>query len=220
VPGPVTPQLGVTGPGRSEPAARPTEPDAWDDEANDEPPPPRVARSRERLDARPADRTGDGGHGRDDGDRERDAWAPAWERPRRLEAYPTLRSQRFSGLGLSSLLIAVVAILLAAVLLFFLPSLLGVGSGPSTASPTPSTAVAASQALESTVPSAAPAPTAQTYVVQSGDTLSRIANKFHVSLQALIDANKTNLPNPDKLQIGDVINIPTVTPTALPAASS
>lgn len=46
----------------------------------------------------------------------------------------------------------------------------------------------------------------QSYTVQSGDTLSAIAQKFNVALQALIDANHIN--NPDLIQIGQVLTIP------------
>jgi hypothetical protein len=50
--------------------------------------------------------------------------------------------------------------------------------------------------------------------------MSKIANKFHVPLAALIDANKTTIPNPNVLQVGDTVIIPSTTPTALPGASS
>ena len=49
-------------------------------------------------------------------------------------------------------------------------------------------------------------PTAQVYVVQPGDTLSRIAESFGVTLDALI---KTNLiVNPDALQVNQELTIP------------
>lgn len=187
--------------------------DEWD--AQEEAPPPRAARTargHERLDRGDPSEREEPGRGRDLG-------APSWERPRRLEAYPTLRSRRLGGLGLPSLAIALIAVLLAALLLFFLPSLLGVGSGPAASSPTPSVP-AASVPPASVLPTIAAAPTPMTYTAQSGDTFSRIANKFHVPLQALIDANKANFPDPNKLQIGDVLIIPTTTPTSVPAASA
>jgi len=59
------------------------------------------------------------------------------------------------------------------------------------------------------------APTAgsvQTYAVQAGDTLSSIAEAFGLNLEQLIAAN--HLTNPDRLDIGQVLVIPQVTPQA------
>ncbi len=61
-----------------------------------------------------------------------------------------------------------------------------------------------------------PEPTAQVYVVQAGDTMSRIANRFGVPLAVLVDANKDTIPNPDVLEIGQEVIIPPVAPTSLP----
>lgn len=207
-----------------EPAVEPEpEPDweereAWDeghDEGHDEGRPPSGAPP-----AGPARRRGheriDPAHELDP--RERDVYAPSWERPRRLEAYPTLRSRRLSALVLPPLMLALVAILLAAAALFFLPSLLGLVGGPS-GSPTPAPSATAGPSV-SNGPSVAPAATPQTYTVQAGDTMSKIANRFHVPLAALIDANRATVPNPDKLAVGDVLIIPTATPSELPGAST
>ena len=38
-------------------------------------------------------------------------------------------------------------------------------------------------------------------------------------MATLIDANKTNIPNPNVLNVGDIVIIPSTTPTALPGAS-
>ncbi|MGH3913513.1 MAG: LysM peptidoglycan-binding domain-containing protein [Pseudonocardiaceae bacterium] len=46
-----------------------------------------------------------------------------------------------------------------------------------------------------------------TYIVQRGDTLSEIAERFGVTLQNLIRANP-QIPNPDLIHPGEVINIP------------
>ncbi|HXI46531.1 MAG TPA: LysM peptidoglycan-binding domain-containing protein, partial [Candidatus Acidoferrales bacterium] len=221
-------------PGGGVPPASPAPPtpewrrgDAWDDEVTDAaeepepedlfedsrpaapaglPPGPRRP-ARERLDAgRPSE-----------DERERDVWAPAWERPRRLEAYPTLRSRRFSGIGLSPLLLALLAVLLAGAALFFLPSLF-IGS-PGGASPTPGVAASASP-LASLEPTLEPAPTPFLYTVQSGDTMSRIATKFGIPLGTLIAANKTTVPNPDVLNVGDQVIIPVALPSEIPGAST
>jgi hypothetical protein len=163
----------------------------------------------------------DGGQDRDESGRERDAWGPAWERPRRLEAYPTLKSRRLPAMVLPPLLIGVVVVLIAAAALFFLPSLLGIGGGSpgAGASPTPSV-VASVAASQPSTPTAVPAATPTTYLVQAGDTMSKIANKFHVPLAVLIAANHDTVPNPDVLKIGDPVIIPSATPTELPAAST
>ena len=50
----------------------------------------------------------------------------------------------------------------------------------------------------------------QTYVVQSGDMLSAIAQKFSVSLQALAKAN--NITDVNSLQVGQTLTIPEVQP--------
>ncbi len=47
---------------------------------------------------------------------------------------------------------------------------------------------------------------AQTYVVQSGDTLWSIARRYGVSVEAFVSANR--LPHPDSLQLGQRLIIP------------
>jgi LasA protease len=53
-----------------------------------------------------------------------------------------------------------------------------------------------------------PSPPPQAYVVQAGDTLSSIAQRFGCSVQALVDAN--GLADPNALQVGQSLRIPTV----------
>jgi hypothetical protein len=132
--------------------------------------------------------------------------APSWERPRRQEAYPTLRTR--AGLsGISPLLGVGLVIVLAAAALFFIPPML-LGLGGSGASPGPTASNAAASATPEPSPTAVPSPTPVVYVVKSGDTLSKIAKTYGVTLDALIAANKETLPDPDKLQIGDQLIIP------------
>jgi LysM repeat protein len=81
-------------------------------------------------------------------------------------------------------------------------------SAPSTSSapssvPTPTAAAAPPAA---TAAATKPATSGQKYVVQAGDTLSDIADKFGVTVQALIDANK--LENPNLLLPGQELIIP------------
>jgi len=150
-------------------------------------------------------------------ERRRDSNAPEWESARPLEVYPTLRARRLPELALPPLLVAVVALALAAAVLFALPGLLGFGSPSAVSSASPSPL--ASTAAQSLAPTAIPQPTPQMYIVQSGDTMSRIAKKFHLALADLIAANAENIPNPDRLQIGDQVIIPVPVPSELPAAS-
>jgi len=71
-----------------------------------------------------------------------------------------------------------------------------------------------------------------TYTVKPGDTLSKIAASFGITLNQLLDANPQYKANPNQLQVGDVLNLhaavgaaptqplPTQPlPTAAPAAS-
>lgn len=53
------------------------------------------------------------------------------------------------------------------------------------------------------------------YEVQPGDTLSKIANKFGLSLSALLAANQ-QIVNPNVIKIGQKINIPGTEPTPPP----
>jgi LysM repeat protein len=54
------------------------------------------------------------------------------------------------------------------------------------------------------------------YEVQPGDSLSKIANKFGVSLQDILSANQQIL-DPSLIRIGQKINIPGTAPSAPPA---
>jgi hypothetical protein len=146
----------------------------------------------------------------------RDSGAPEWERARPMEAFPTLRARRLPELSVPPILVSVIALALAAAVLFALPGLLGFGNpgsnpSPSTA-PRPSPTVAVSLA-----PTPVPAPTQQVYIVQSGDTMSRIANRFDIPLDVLIAANEETIPNPDQLAIGDEVIIPVVEPSDVPS---
>ncbi|KAK7510611.1 extracellular protein 6 [Phyllosticta citriasiana] len=46
------------------------------------------------------------------------------------------------------------------------------------------------------------------YIIQQGDTLGQVARAFNITLEALEGANKANIPNPDVVNIGQVVNIP------------
>lgn len=178
-----------------------------------------------RAEAWDAPRSGPSRPRRSDRDERRPAPAalpgPSWERPRRLEAYPTLKTR----LGLASfrlppILLGVAAVALAAIALFYLPALLGIGNPPDTggsASPTPGASAAASGSPAAPTPT--PGSSQQIYLVQGGDTMTIIADRFGVPLAALIEANRVNIPNPDVLQIGQEVIIPVAAPTTLPGVT-
>jgi LysM repeat protein len=112
----------------------------------------------------------------------------------------------------------VVALALAAAVLFALPGLLGFGNPSAGGSPTPT--VPTKTPIVTQAPTPVPEPTPQVYIVQPGDTMSKIAGRFDIPLADLIAANAENIPNPDALQIGDQVIIPAPPlPSELPAAS-
>jgi len=140
--------------------------------------------------------------------------APPWETPRRYEAYPTLRT-RSRLPALPPVALALVALVLAAVILFMLPGFFAGGPPPTgTSSPTDSTAASASQSVAPTTPAG---PTPIIYVVRTGDTLSSIAAKYKMTLADLLAYNP-QIKDPNKIKVGDQITIPT--PGMSPPAAS
>lgn len=129
---------------------------------------------------------------------------PTWERVRRSEAYPTIKTR--AGLpALSRVAVLAGAVGIAALALFMLPALLGIGGGSSSSSkPSASRPVATS----SDVPTTPPAPSSQVYVVKSGDTMSKIAAKFGLTPDELCAANTATIKNCDKIALGQEIIIP------------
>lgn len=144
---------------------------------------------------------------------------PSWEKARRYEAYPTIKTRAGLG-GLPALpRVAVLALALgvAALALFFLPALLGFG-GKDKPSASPSPSVVA--VTPSPSPTAIPVPTPQVYVIKQGDTLSKVAKKFGVTLDQLLAANKETIKDPDKISVGDEIIIPVPTPDEVSGEST
>jgi len=138
---------------------------------------------------------------------------PTWERMRHLEAYPAIKT-RTGVPGVPRVALLAGALGIAALALFMLPALLGIGGGGGSASASPSSSGPGSSA--SAAPTAVPAPTQLVYVVMKGDTLSKIATKFSVDLADLLAANP-GIKNPNKISLGQEIVIPT---TASPATSA
>jgi LysM repeat protein len=105
-----------------------------------------------------------------------------------------------------------IAIVIAAIGLFFLPQLLGIGTPPPATGDRSSPPVSSGPSV-STDPTAVAAPTPQIYIVKSGDSMFSIAEQFGITPDALIAANRETHPNPDQLQIGDQLIIPTPAPS-------
>ncbi len=152
-----------------------------------------------------------------------DPAAPAWERPRRFEAYPAIKSsgggQRRVPRGVPRVLMWAGLLALAAVALFLIPPfLLGGGGGGADASPTPA-ATAGVSAEPSVAPTPVPSPTPFTYKVKAGDTLSGIAAKYKVSVDDILAANP-DLKDPNQLQVGQVLVIPLPASSVIPDAGT
>jgi hypothetical protein len=133
---------------------------------------------------------------------------PDWERPRRYEAYPTIKT-RMSLPSIPRLAGMAAAVALAAVALFFLPALLGLGSNDEpgvgaspTVRPSPSRSIA---------PTPTPAPTPIVYIIQRGDTLSKIATEHGITLDELKAANP-DITDVNKISEGQSITIPAPSP--------
>jgi hypothetical protein len=103
---------------------------------------------------------------------------------------------------------ALILVLVALLLFLFGPSLLGIGGKPDNGATggTPSPA-ASEEATPDASPTERPAPTAQVYVVAKGDTMSKIAKKFGVTVDQIMTANP-KIKNPNKIKVGDQITIP------------
>jgi LysM repeat protein len=100
--------------------------------------------------------------------------------------------------------LAVIALVIAALALFFLvPGMLNIG-GPSGGGPGPSPSAPAAASVAPTPP---PAPTPQVYTIKKGDTLLKIAKANGLSLEELLAANK-DIKNPNKVAEGQQIIIP------------
>jgi LysM repeat protein len=56
-----------------------------------------------------------------------------------------------------------------------------------------------------------------THTVKAGETLSSIARKYNVTVEAIVEANE--LANPDSLNVGQALIIPVQGPPPTPTAS-
>jgi hypothetical protein len=130
---------------------------------------------------------------------------PDWERPRRFEAYPTIRSR----VGLPAVpRIAAMAggIAILAIALFFLPTLLNFGGGPTAPAASGSLAPAAGSSA-SVAPTVPPAATPIVYTIKKNDTLSKVAAAHGITVEELLAANPT-ITNANRISEGQQITIP------------
>ncbi|MFN2228258.1 MAG: LysM peptidoglycan-binding domain-containing protein [Anaerolineae bacterium] len=87
--------------------------------------------------------------------------------------------------------------------------------------PTPTPTPTTTTPTPTPTPTSTPSGTTTTYVVQPGDTLTRIAQRFGTTVQALLAANP-QITNPNLIYAGQVIEIPggqAVTPTPTPSGT-
>ena len=143
----------------------------------------------------------------------REPGRPAWERSRRNEAYPTLKT-RIGMPAIPRAVLALGALVIAAVVMISLPFLLNLGGAPGV--PTPSvSATPAGSGLPSAGPTGSSVtglPTPQTYKVVSGDTITKIAKHYGVTTAALLAANP-QIKNANNIKPGDILTIPSPTPS-------
>jgi LysM repeat protein len=130
---------------------------------------------------------------------------PVWERQRRLEAYPQIKT-RVGMPSVPRVAVLAVALAVAAIALFFLPALLGIGGDDDEPGASPTRSAAAATATPDPTP--VPAPTPQVYVIKAGDTLSKIAREFGLTVEQLLAANEETIEDPDRIVVGDEIIIP------------
>lgn len=136
---------------------------------------------------------------------------PDWERPRRYEVYPTIKTRvRIPAvpriLGLSGLVIVL------ALALFFLPGILNLGGG--TASPGGSAGSSLRPGPSTShAPTEPPAATPIVYTIKKNDTLLQVAKAHGITIEQLLAANP-QIKNANKISEGQQITIPT--PSAAP----
>ena len=143
-----------------------------------------------------------------------DPSAPSWERPRRFEAYPSLKSSGGRVAALPRPVLYGLIVLIVGAALFATPFVLRVftsGDGAS-ASPTPAPSASAGASVAPSI-TPVPSPSPTIYVVKAGDVLSRLAVKFGVTVDQIVKANP-QIKNPDRLNLGDQLVIP---PAVAPA---
>ena len=137
---------------------------------------------------------------------------PAWERSRRNEAYPTLKT-RIGMPAIPRVALALGALLIAAIVMISLPFLLNLGGAPGVVTPSTSVAPAGSNFPSSEPSGSGPAVASpHVYTVVLGDTITKIAKRFGVTTAQLLAANP-QIKNANSIKPGDKITIPGPTPS-------
>jgi hypothetical protein len=130
---------------------------------------------------------------------------PDWERPRRYEAYPVIKT-RVGMPAIPRTLGLFVVVIVIALALLFLPSILNLGGGAGS----PGSSAAASQAPRastSLAPTEVPVATPAVYTIKKGDTLLKVAKAHGITIEELLAANPA-IKNPNKISEGQQITIP------------
>jgi nucleoid-associated protein YgaU len=137
---------------------------------------------------------------------------PAWERGRRNEAYPTLKT-RVGMPAIPRFVLALGALVIAAVVIFALPFLFNFGGAPGATTP-PASVGPSDNGQASTGPSASVSsvPSPHLYTVVATDTLTKIAKRFGVTIAQILAANP-QIKNANNIHAGDKITIPSAAPS-------
>jgi len=137
---------------------------------------------------------------------------PAWERSRRNEAYPTLKT-RVGMPAIPRFVLALGALVIAAGFIFSLPFLLNFGGGPGATTP-PASVAPSDNGQASIGPSASVSSVASPhiYTVVATDTLTKIAKRFGVTIAQILAANP-QIKNANNIHAGDKITIPSAAPS-------
>jgi LysM domain-containing protein len=131
-----------------------------------------------------------------------------WERRATPETFPLLRPQQESrGRRFSPVLLAALALLLAAGVVFVLPTFLAGRPRQAAAPPTPSPTATVPP---STAPPSVAAATPRVYTVAKGDTIRGIAAQFKLTMDELLAANP-EVTDPGRIRIGQKLVIPSPT---------
>jgi LysM repeat protein len=110
-------------------------------------------------------------------------------------------------------ILALVAAL--ALVLFALPFAFKAITGGSQAGASPTPFPSASAApTESSAPTPKPEPTPIVHIVKSGESLSKIAQRYGVTVDQILSANP-QIKNPDRIKLGDPITIPAPAPSEI-----
>ena len=138
---------------------------------------------------------------------DRESGRPAWERSRRNEAYPTLKT-RIGMPPIPRSALALGALVIAAIVMISLPFLLNpVALRALSRRLSRSRHSAVAFVLWRAVGSGPAAPSPQVYTVVSGDTITKIAKRFSMTTAQLLAANP-QIKNANSIKSGDKITIP------------